>query len=96
MRSNKFPIRKRWLGKFEKNNVTIALNVFFAKREKIYPAYASKSNSNCEKPVIVLMIPNGEKREATFGGQRWHYLGVKKLSALLRRITSKNNGDCYC
>ena len=27
---------------------------------------------------------------------RWHYLAVKKLSALLRRITSKNNGDFYC
>ena len=32
------------------------------------------------------MIPNGEK---------WHYLAVKKLSALLRTITSKNNGDFY-
>ena len=25
--------------KFEKNNVTIALNVLYAKKEKIYPAY---------------------------------------------------------
>ena len=33
------------------------------------------------------MIPNEEK---------WHYLAVKKLSALLRGITSKNNGDFYC
>ena len=29
-------------------------------------------------------------------GQRWHYLAVKKLSALLRRITSKNDGEFYC
>ena len=34
------------------------------------------------------MISNGEKL--------WHYLAVKKLSALLRGITSKNNGDFYC
>ena len=34
------------------------------------------------------MISNGEKL--------WHYLVVKKLSALLRGITSKNNGDFYC
>ena len=27
---------------------------------------------------------------------RWHYLALKKLSALLRRITSKNNDDFYC
>ena len=26
----------------------------------------------------------------------WHYLEVKKLSALLLRITSKTNGDFYC
>ena len=33
------------------------------------------------------MIPNGEK---------WHYLAVKNLLALLRQITSKNIGDFYC
>ena len=26
----------------------------------------------------------------------WHYLAVKKLSALLKGITSKHNGDLYC
>ena len=26
----------------------------------------------------------------------WHYLAVKKLSALLRGITSKHDGDFYC
>ena len=34
------------------------------------------------------MISNGEKQR--------HYLAVKKLSALLREITSKNNVDFYC
>ena len=33
------------------------------------------------------MIPNGEE---------WHYLAVKKLSALLRGITSKHHSDFYC
>ena len=32
--------------KFEKNNVTIALNISYAKKEKIYPAYVSKHNLN--------------------------------------------------
>ena len=27
----------------------------------IYPAHVSKHNSNCEKQVIILTIPNGEK-----------------------------------
>ena len=29
-------------------------------------------------------------------GKRWHYLAVRSLSALLRGISSSNNGDCYC
>ena len=33
------------------------------------------------------MIPNGEG---------WHYLAVKKLSALLRGITPKHHSDFYC
>ena len=33
------------------------------------------------------MISNGEK---------WHYTALKRLSRLLRGITSTNNGDFYC
>ena len=40
------------------------------KKEKIYPAYVSKHNSNRENQVILLMIRNEEKL---------HYLAVKKL-----------------
>ena len=55
-------------------------------------------NWNCEKQVILSMISNGEKREAKSKGRWWLrlYLGVKKLSALLRGIISKNNGNFYC
>ena len=56
---------------------------------KICPAYILKSHSNCEKRIITLMISNEEK-------EVWHYLSVKKVSALLKRITSKHNGDFYC
>ena len=38
--------------------------------------------------MILLMISNEEKEE-------WHYLAVKKLSTLLRGITSKHHGDFY-
>ena len=62
----------------EKNDVTIALNVLYAKKEKIYPSYVSKHSSNREKQVIILMISNGEKV--------WHYLAVKKLSELSKGI----------
>ena len=33
-----------------------------------YSAYISKQNSNCEKQIILLMIPNGEG---------WHYHVLK-------------------
>ena len=46
-----------------------------------------KTYSTRKKQIILLMIPNEDKE-----GQ-WHYLAVKKLSALLHRKTSKNNGD---
>ena len=35
------------------------------------------------------MIPNKEK-------EGWYYLAVKKLSTVLRGITSKHHGDFYC
>ena len=37
----------------EKNNVTIALNVLYAKKEKLNPASVSKHNSNWGKKVIL-------------------------------------------
>ena len=60
----------------------------YSKKEKKCPAYVSKRNSNHEKQVILLMISNREKR--------WYYLAVKKLSALLRKITSEHHGDFHC
>ena len=40
-----------------------------------------------ENQGILLMINDGEK---------WHYIALKKLSTLLRGITSKHIGDIYC
>ena len=47
--------------KTEKYNLAISLNILYnEKKIIIYPAYVSKYNLNCEKQVILLMIPNGE------------------------------------
>ena len=46
---------------FEKSNPTIALNILYIKEKQTYPAYISKIDSNCEKHVILLMVPNKEK-----------------------------------
>ena len=74
--------------KFEKNNLTIALSILYTKEKAYISAYISKHNSTCEK-LIFLRITNKEK-------EGWHYLAVKKLSALLHKKTSKHKGGFYC
>ena len=66
----------------KKNNPTIALYVLYTKEKKTCPSSISKSNSNCEKQIILLVIPNEKKAG-------WHYLATRKLSVLLRGIKSK-------
>ena len=55
--------------------------------KKIHCAYKSKYNLTRKNQVIVLMTTDGEK---------WHYLAVKSLSALLNGIASNHNSDFYC
>ena len=55
------------------------------KKEKIYPAYLSKHNSNGEKQVTILVIANGEGCKAKSEGRRWHYLAVKKNISIIKR-----------
>ena len=55
--------------------------------EQISHTYISKYNNKCNNQVILLMITDGKK---------YHYLAVKKLPALLRGITSNQDGDFYC
>ena len=55
-----YPSEKGDQKKLEKNNLRIALNVLYANKENMYSAYVSKHNSNCEKTVMILMIPNRE------------------------------------
>ena len=55
--------------------------------EEIRHAYKSKDNLNRENQVVLLMTTDSKK---------WHYLAVKRLSALSRGITSIHDGDIYC
>ena len=75
--------------KFELNNKSMALNVLYVPEgeKTIRRAYKSKYNLARENQVILLMITDGEK---------WHYLTVRSLSALLKGITSNHDGDFYC
>ena len=84
-----FPSTGKDWKKFESYNKSIALNILYVPHntEKIGHAYKSKYNLTREDQVILLMITDGEK---------WHYLAVKSLSALLRGATGNNHGDFYC
>ena len=70
------PSHKKDLKKFESHNKSIALNILYGpyNTKEIRHAYKSKYNLNCENQVILLMITSGEK---------WNYLVVKSLSALI-------------
>ena len=50
-------------------------------------AYKSKYKLKGKNQIILLMISHNEK---------WHYLTVRGLSALLNGVTSNHNGDSYC
>ena len=63
------PKKKYYWNISEKNSLTIAVNVLYAKKVKTYPAFVSEHNSNCEKQAILLVIPNGEG---------WHYLAANR------------------
>ena len=57
----------------------MALNVFYGKKEKIYTAYNSKHNSNCEKQVIFLIILNEEGRQGPKGTHLFNEQGTQLL-----------------
>ena len=54
--------------------------------KKICVAYRSKHNKKCKKQVILLMIGDDEK---------YNYLAVTSLSALLQRTSSNHKEDFY-
>ena len=85
-----FTSRSKDWRKFEQNNKTIALNILYVpyNTKQIKQAYISKYNNERDNQVNLLMI--------TDGTNNWHYLAVKSISGLLRRITSNHYGDFYC
>ena len=78
-----FPAGSNSWKKFESNNESIA----HYNANEIRHVYKSKYTLKRENQIILLMISDGEK---------WCYLAVKSLSALLRGISGNNNGYFYC
>ena len=85
-----FPAGPKEYSDFEKNNTTIALNIFYVPHKEldIRPCYISKFNKTREHQANLLMI--------TDGTDTWHYIAIKRIPALLRGISSTHDGDHYC
>ena len=58
----------------------------YDKKEKIYPAYVSKYNSNHEKQVILLMIPNREGITSKYHG---HFYCLNSFAAKSKLTSHK-------
>ena len=85
-----FPSHLKDWRKFECNNKVIALNILYVpyNTKEIRQAYISEHNDKHNNQANLLMIIDGTSN--------WHYFAIKKLSGLLRGITSNDNGDFYC
>ena len=83
-----FPSCSKDWRKFEQNNKTIALNILYVpyNTKEIRPTYISKYNYKRNNQVILPMITDNNKN--------WHYLAVKSIPRLFRRITSKLALSC--
>ena len=73
---------------FAKNDTRIALNILYTskKMEAFIQLIFQKLIQIVKKNIV--MIPNEEEKD-------WHCLTVKKISALLRGISSKHDGDFF-
>ena len=69
--------------------ITIVPNILYIEEKQILPVYISNHNFSREKWIILLIIQNEEK-------EGWHYLAIKKKSALLHKKTLNHKGDFYC
>ena len=88
MERNRFSVKKKTGKSLNKKNKTIALNTIVPHNTKqIRHVYKLKYNFKRKNQVILLMITDGKK---------WHYLDVKRLSALLRGITSNHKEGFSC
>ena len=84
----KFPVALNMIGKFEKNNPNIAINVLFTNKNSIYIGRKSQFNGERQKQANLLMVVDGENR---------HYTAVKNLSRLLTALNTKHKaGYIYC
>ena len=82
MKEINFPSKTDDWKTFEKINSTIALNILYIFKKQIFLTYILEITSNCEKQIILLMIPNEGKDD-------WHYVAVKKTICIIKKNNIK-------
>ena len=83
----KFPVALNKIGKFEKKNPDIAVNVLCVEKNSIYIARRSKFNGLRSKQVNLLMFKESKTN--------WHYTAVKNLSRLLSFMNAAKHKHPY-
>ena len=78
-----FPLAIQKLGKFEKKNLDIAVNVQYNNKKGIRTARGSNRNGKCSKQADLLMIVDGNIR---------HYTEIKNTSRLLKSLNASQKG----
>ena len=94
MGRNNLPSEKDDWEKCEKNNVTIALHILYVKKEKCI-LFLFENITQILKKTLFFYWFQLEKNAKLGPKNDGIILHLKKISALLRGITKKNN-DFYC
>ena len=71
------------IGKFERNNPGIAVNVLFKRKKSIYTARRSELNGKRSNQVNLLMIVDRENR---------HFTAIKNISRLFKSLNANHKG----
>ena len=85
----KFPVALNKIGKFEKKNPDIAINVLSTDKNSIYIARRSKFNRLRSKQVNLLMVKESKTN--------WHYTAIKNIPRLVNSLNATHRGTYhYC
>ena len=87
-----FPVKVTDVGKFEKLNPTLSINVFGWEEKGPYPLYISKQPN--ATPIDLLLIAQNEKlfeNGTVAEPETTHYVWIKSLATMLNRNSKHQN-----
>lgn len=91
-----FPMKVRYIEKFERQNPTISINVYIydEKLDKVQPLRVTKEVKRCHIHLLLLTTSSSNEDE---NDSKSHYCWIKNLSRLISNQISRHNGrQFYC